>query len=99
MKIINIEAGVFEEMMNRLETFVDKIDELCRKGRDRNLQKWLENQDVCEILSISKRTLQTYRDNGTLPYSRIGNKMYYKADDIKKLLPFIADKPKGNNRK
>ncbi len=95
MKIINIEAGVFEEMMNRLETFVDKMNELCRKGCDRNLQKWLENQDVCEILSISKRN----RDNGTLPYSRIGNKMYYKADDIKKLLPFIADKPKGNNRK
>jgi hypothetical protein len=91
MKIINIEAGVFESMLDRFETFTRKVDTLCGQGRDKSLQDWLDNQDVCQILNISKRTLQTYRDNGTLPYTRIGHKMYYKADDVKRVISFIVD--------
>ena len=35
---------------------------------------WIDGQDVMMALHISKRTLQTLRDNGTLPYSRINGK-------------------------
>jgi excisionase family DNA binding protein len=42
----------------------------------------MDNQDVCELLHISKRTLQHYRDSGKLPFSQIGAKIYYKASDI-----------------
>ena len=94
MKIINIEAGLFESMLDRFEAFAKRVDALCGQGRDKNLQEWLDNQDVCQILSISKRTLQTYRDNGTLPFTRIGYKMYYKADDVKRLVPLITGKEK-----
>ena len=37
---------------------------------------WLDHQDVCLKLKISKRTLQTLRDNGTLAYTKIGNRTY-----------------------
>ena len=47
---------------------------------------WLDGQDVMQTLHISKRTLQYLRDSGTLPYSRINGKFYYKADDIRTLL-------------
>ncbi len=47
---------------------------------------WLDGQDVMQTLHISKRTLQYLRDSGTLPYSRINGKFYYKADDIRALL-------------
>jgi excisionase family DNA binding protein len=46
------------------------------------IQKWLSNDDVCHLLMISKRTLQSYRDNGILPFAQIGRKIYYKASDI-----------------
>lgn len=49
-------------------------------------QLWLDNQDVAIALHLSKRTMQTLRDNGTLPYSQINNKIYYKASDINALL-------------
>lgn len=49
-------------------------------------QLWLDNQDVSAALHLSKRTLQTLRDNGTLPYSQIKNKIYYKASDLEALL-------------
>ena len=45
-------------------------------------KRWLTSEEVCHILSISKRTLQSYRDRGTLPYAQIGRKIYYKASDI-----------------
>ena len=49
------------------------------------MQEWLDNQEVCQILRISKRTLQTYRNSGVLPYSQIGHKMFYRPDDVKQV--------------
>lgn len=50
------------------------------------LAGWLDNQDVMQMLHISPRTLQTLRSNGTLPFSRIKGKFYYKVADLEALL-------------
>lgn len=50
------------------------------------LEDWLDNQDVSNMLHVSPRTLQTLRSNGTLPFSRIGGKIYYLRRDIQKIL-------------
>ena len=55
---------------------------------------WLDNQDVCQILNISPRTLQTLRDNGTLAYSQINHKVYYKPEDVESILHVVADRGK-----
>ena len=34
-------------------------------------------EEVCELLHISKRTLQTLRDEGSIPYTTIGGKILY----------------------
>jgi excisionase family DNA binding protein len=94
MEIINIEVHTFEAMMKRFESFAERVEALCRVNGEKTMQEWLDNQDICEILNISPRTLQTMRDNGTIPYTRIGNKMYYKADDLKRLIPLVADHKK-----
>jgi hypothetical protein len=49
-------------------------------------QSWIDGQDVMLALKISKRTLQTLRDTGILPYSRINGKFYYKVADLEELL-------------
>ena len=49
-------------------------------------ETWIDGQDVMQTLYISKRTLQSLRDSGHLPYSRINGKFYYKVSDIKNLL-------------
>lgn len=91
MEIVNIEAQTFEAMMNRFETFTQRVETLC-ENRDKNLKRWLDNQDVCRILNISKRTLQTYRDNGTLAYSQINHKIYYKPCDVKEVINKLKQK-------
>jgi len=50
------------------------------------LEDWLDNQDVMLALHISPRTLQTLRSNGILPFSRIGNKLFYRRQDVIKIL-------------
>lgn len=90
MEIVNIEAKVFRMMMDKFNEFVKKVDDIFSKTEKKKLSKWLDNQDVCVILNISKRTLQTYRENGTLPYSRIGKKIYYHPKDIVKAIQQIS---------
>jgi len=50
------------------------------------LTDWIDGQIVMQALHISPRTLQTLRSNGILPFSRIGNKIYYRKSDILKIL-------------
>ena len=81
-----MEASTFEAMMAGFDSFARRVETLYKQHGDKRLQEWLDNQDVCEILCISKRTLQTYRDKGTLAFSQIGHKMYYRREDVKKLM-------------
>ncbi|KAA6331312.1 hypothetical protein EZS27_020063 [termite gut metagenome] len=83
MEITAIEKKTFEQMKQRFEVFAKQVKTLCRENQ--NKDKWLTSNDVCELLQISARSLQSYRDNGTLPYSQIGHKYYYKASDIEQL--------------
>ncbi|MCI2228281.1 helix-turn-helix domain-containing protein [Polaribacter sp. MSW13] len=53
---------------------------------ERLKDNWLDNQEVMQTLHISKRTLQTLRTNGTIPYSKIQGKFYYKVSDIEQIL-------------
>lgn len=84
MEIVAIEKRTFEQMMQRLEDFTKQINALC--GQSKNTDNWLDNKQVCELLKISHRTLQTYRDTGVLPFSQVGRKCYYKASYIEQFI-------------
>ena len=64
------------------------------------LEDWIDSQIVMQTLHISPRTLQTLRTNGTLPFSRIGRKIYYKRSDILKILSdnYIMYKLRNNGK-
>ena len=49
-------------------------------------KQWLKSIEVRKLLGISPGTLQTLRINGTLPFSKIGGLVYYKYNDIYRLL-------------
>lgn len=60
-------------------------------------EAWIDSQDVLDILKISKRTLPTLRNSGSLPFSRINGKYYYKLADIEKLLEANYSPAKQNS--
>jgi len=86
MDTITIDEKTFNELMFRMEMFVGKVKALCEQLSERKLKKWYDNQDVCQRLNISPRTLQTLRTNGTLPYTQVNRKMFYKPEDVEMLI-------------
>ncbi len=94
MEIVNISAETFEKMLSKFEDFVCRMEYLCRLHGNRDMKEWLDNQEVCQLLNISKRTLQTLRDNGTLAYTQISHKIFYKPEDVQSILPLIVEKQK-----
>lgn len=79
-----IQAELIKQGKISLDDLTDKeVDNLVEYSF---LEDWIDNQDVMHNLHISPRTLQTLRTNGTLPFSRIGNKLYYRKQDIQKIL-------------
>lgn len=49
-------------------------------------ERYLTNNDVANMLHISLRTLQDWRDNGRIAYIQISGKVLYKESDVRKLL-------------
>ena len=84
--MIPLDKDTFEAYMERLLEQVEKVVGALDK-RDKKPQNYLngerlyDNQDICLLLNISKRTLQRYRDNG-LKYRTILHKTYYREKDL-----------------
>jgi hypothetical protein len=49
-------------------------------------KRWLKSVEVRKLLNISLGTLQTLRNNGKLPYAKIGGLIYYDAHEIDRIL-------------
>ena len=94
MEVYYIEARIFENIMNRIENLATHVDHLCKKTENKKLGEWMDNQDVCLRLDISPRTLQTLRDTGRLAFTQIQRKIYYRPEDVEKLMVYAAMKRK-----
>lgn len=97
MEVITIESQAFSKLLSNLENLTREInsfnqgfkspkDQTLPKGKLTLGDQWIDNEEACTILKVTKRTLQNYRDNFILPYSQIGRKVYYKASDVQALL-------------
>lgn len=69
------------------------MKEMLSRGADtdKRLGDLVDSQYVLNTLQISERTLQTFRDNGTLAYSQIGHKMFYKPKDVEAIFQTVED--------
>ena len=50
------------------------------------LKPWKSNREAQVFYGLSKSTLQRYRNNGTLAYSKVGGRVYYRRADMVRLL-------------
>ena len=97
MEVISIERSTYEELLTSFNSFVSQMKAMAGRGTDKRLGEWLDNQDVCQILNISPRTLQTLRQNGTLAYSQIERKIYYKPEDVERIIPIVEVRKKDTH--
>lgn len=93
-KMVTLIRGMFLNLNEKIALLEKQLSErsplLGIGGKEEKKQKesdnWIDAQDVMQMLHISKRTLATLRKNGTMAYSRIGHKLYYRKHDIDELL-------------
>lgn len=86
MEVISIEARTYEAMMKRFQATAQRVADLRKRSESKDLKEWLDSQDVCEILGVTKRTVQTLRETGKLGFTMIAHKTYYRREDVKKFL-------------
>lgn len=86
MKFTIIDIDAFESILEEINDLSEKIHIMYQNSSNKESKEWLDNEDVCHILKISKSTLQNYHDTGRLPFSRISGVFYYKPEDAKQLL-------------
>jgi tRNA U34 5-carboxymethylaminomethyl modifying GTPase MnmE/TrmE len=63
-----------------------EIKKLTKTHTQQLSEEWIQREQVMQILNIKERKLQSMRDNGTLPYSQIDGKIYYRTTDVENLL-------------
>jgi Helix-turn-helix domain len=92
---------LLQQLIRDMALIKGYIQSVTKNKLDNFKDVWIDGQDVMQTLHLSKRTLQALRDNGTLPYSRINGKFYYKVSDIENLLEsnYAKAKPTDNGTK
>lgn len=87
-----LDRHTFEDCMRQVFSRLDRQEEMLSAMRGTGSEKplgismleedTLDNQDVCMMLRVSKRTLQRYRSEGLLPYRMHRHKTYYRKADV-----------------
>lgn len=78
----------------RVRSFFSSLEDLSNrveKIRDNNKpsldgERYYTDKELSVKLMVSRRSLQDYRNNGILPYTRIGGRVLYRASDIERTL-------------
>ena len=84
MEYVAIEKNEYEQLLGTIKkaaTEIRAIAEECSINSE-----WIENGELAEMLGLSKRQLQGYRERGVLGFSTIGRKIYYRRDDVARLI-------------
>lgn len=71
----------------RLTTQADDITAMCQQLKDEyhpllHGKRFITDAMLSELLRVSRRTTQDYRDRGLVPYYRLDGKILYAEEDI-----------------
>lgn len=72
----------FKELVQDLKDAATALHSRTKKDE----KKFVSNEEFMRMMGISKRTAQTWRDQGLIAFSQIGGKIYYQSTDIEILM-------------
>ena len=82
MDIVILEKSAFEQLLAEARQLAQRVESLSRMCQDKRFQKWLTGEEVCAILKISQRSLQTLRSKHKICYAQLGRKFYYRPEEV-----------------
>ncbi len=85
--IVTRDSSEFKELRRNIIRAIQAVDILIDTHRPAiGNEVYLTSEEVCSLFSLSKRSLQNYRDNRQIPYTSIGGKILYPQSALHKLL-------------
>ncbi len=75
-----------EDLEEFRTTLLNEIRELLVTHGKVGIDHWIKSGQVMNKLEISPGTLQNFRINGTLPFSKLGGIIYYDEEKINEIL-------------
>lgn len=85
--IIGNNSVVIKDMLSAIDEITSNLEiGVSALASSTSQERYLNNNQVCEMLHISQRTLQDYRDKGRISFYKLEGKILYKLSDIEKLL-------------
>ena len=82
MEAIILSKDQFEELVAKMNEVLEKLNSKTAPKQE----VFLDNEELIAMLKISRRTAQTWRDEGKISFSQVGNKIYYKPSDVEKTM-------------
>ena len=82
MEAVILTKDQYQELVVRMDEIKSALTEKQKEPKD----VFLDNQDFLQLMNISKRTAQSWRDEGIISFSQVGAKIYYRFSDIEQLL-------------
>ncbi|MDR2954840.1 MAG: helix-turn-helix domain-containing protein [Prevotella sp.] len=74
----------FFTSLNRIPEIMERL--LTNKKPTLDGDSFYTDSELAKKLKISRRSLQDYRNEGRIPYIKLGGKILYKSSDVEKLL-------------
>ena len=75
-----------EDLQHFRTQLLNELKEVLQQSSSQTTKQWLKSSEVRKMLGISHGTLQNLRINRSLPYTKLGGIMFYKYEDIEKIL-------------
>jgi hypothetical protein len=91
MEIITFESKAYKELDNKITAIADYIFNHMETARQSEEDMWVDSYEVCTFLKISEKTLQRLRVSGTIAYSNIRGRYFYKVSEIRKGVALDGD--------
>ena len=84
---LNTEADDMQVVLSAISSVSRRIKEVAQTHKPLfGGEHFLTGKEVCELLYISPRTLQDYRDRRIIPYTQFAGKILYKVSDLERML-------------
>ena len=82
MNAVILTQDQFDNLVKRM----DEIQSTILNSNGSQTESFLDNQQFLQLMKVSKRTAQSWRDEGIISFSQVGSKIYYQMSDVQKLL-------------
>lgn len=77
---------VLPEELEGIENRLSEIEKVLKKEQHQIEDPILDTEGVMDLLKVSRRSLQNWRDHGRIEFSAVGGKFYYRMSAINKML-------------